>query len=389
MRGFIGAAGGAGYAQVTDKDRVATPTPSLAGGTYPADDYPLYVTFSCADTGATLYATAGASPPGPSNYTWIGVGSVLVGIALPPGGGYTIQVVAVKAGYNESLTRSDNYQQPVVPQCSTPTFSPVAGSYNNDQFPKSIAITSATSGSTIHYTTNGTTPTGASPSVANGGSVSVAANQTLKAIATKATYTDSTVASGLYTAVVYTCTAPSFSPVAGSYGDAGFPKVVTITSGFPSGVNIRYTLDGSTPSSSVGTLIASGGTASVGANQTLKAIAYKTAYNNSTVTSGQYVAAAIAAVTHTPDSRAYAPNTHFTVTIATATSGCTIRWTSDGSNPTATHGTLINASSGTTSSLNVGVNGNVVTVKSIAMKSGYNNTAIKQSDYNSDNQGGG
>ena len=43
---------------------------------------------------------------------------------------------------------------------STPQFSPQGGTYPTDQL---VTITCSTSGSTIHYTTDGTNPTAASP----------------------------------------------------------------------------------------------------------------------------------------------------------------------------------------------------------------------------------
>ena len=43
-----------------------------------------------------------------------------------------------------------------LPSAATPTFSPIAGTYNSAQ---SITISDATAGSTIFYTTNGTAPT--------------------------------------------------------------------------------------------------------------------------------------------------------------------------------------------------------------------------------------
>ncbi len=81
-------------------------------------------------------------------------------------------------------------------QCATPTFSPVAGSYTGTQ---TVTVTSTTSGCTIYYTTNGTTPTESSSSIANGGTVSVASSLTLKAIASLADNLDSAVGSATYT----------------------------------------------------------------------------------------------------------------------------------------------------------------------------------------------
>ena len=80
-------------------------------------------------------------------------------------------------------------------QAATPTFSPVAGSYTGTQL---ITITSA-SGGTIYYTTDGTTPTHASSSIASGGTISLATSATVKAIASATNFVDSAVGSAAYT----------------------------------------------------------------------------------------------------------------------------------------------------------------------------------------------
>jgi uncharacterized repeat protein (TIGR02543 family) len=76
--------------------------------------------------------------------------------------------------------------------------------------------------------------------------------------------------------------APTFSPAAGTYSSA---QSVTISS-TTSGASIRYTTDGSTPSSTVGTVYSSPVTIST--TTTLKAIAYKSGMIDSSVTSGTY-----------------------------------------------------------------------------------------------------
>lgn len=76
-----------------------------------------------------------------------------------------------------------------------PAFSPVAGAYAGEQ---TVTITSATSGSTIYYTTNGTTPTTSSSVYSTPLTIAVSPSTTLKAFATKATMTDSSVAIGVY-----------------------------------------------------------------------------------------------------------------------------------------------------------------------------------------------
>jgi hypothetical protein len=76
--------------------------------------------------------------------------------------------------------------------------------------------------------------------------------------------------------------APTFSPPAGSYLSA---QSVTISTTTP-GAYIRYTTDGSTPTSTVGTLYS--GSINVGVSQTLKAIAYESGWAESTVATAAY-----------------------------------------------------------------------------------------------------
>jgi hypothetical protein len=76
--------------------------------------------------------------------------------------------------------------------------------------------------------------------------------------------------------------APVFSPGGGSYTSA---QSVTITSA-SSGVFIRYTTDGSTPTETNGTVYSS--PVSISATTTLQAIAYKAGFTDSPVTSATY-----------------------------------------------------------------------------------------------------
>jgi hypothetical protein len=158
---------------------------------------------------------------------------------------------------------------------AAPTFSPAPGTYTGSQ---TVAISSATTGASIRYTTDGSTPTSTSGTLYSG-PITLSANATLKAIAYKPLKGDSSVTSGTYN---IRAAAPTFAPAAGTYLGA---QAVTITTA-TSGASIRYTLDGSTPSSTAGTLYS--GPVTIGSSLTLKAIAYKTGLTNSTVTSGAY-----------------------------------------------------------------------------------------------------
>ena len=79
-------------------------------------------------------------------------------------------------------------------QATTTTFSPAAGTYSGAQ---SVTISDATSGATIYYTTNGTTPTTSSTKYT--GPISVSSTETLQAIAVATGDANSAVASATYT----------------------------------------------------------------------------------------------------------------------------------------------------------------------------------------------
>ena len=89
----------------------------------------------------------------------------------------------------------------VLPVDGTPTFSPSAGVYASGQ---SVAISTGTSGATLCYTTDGSTPTALVPGTCSHGTtystaVSVGSSLTLKAIATKVLTNNSPVGSAVYT----------------------------------------------------------------------------------------------------------------------------------------------------------------------------------------------
>lgn len=81
-----------------------------------------------------------------------------------------------------------------VETCATPTFSPAEGTYTSAQ---SVEISCATSGATIHYTVDGTTPTENSPVYSS--AINVSSTTTIKAIATATGYNSSDVATATYT----------------------------------------------------------------------------------------------------------------------------------------------------------------------------------------------
>lgn len=163
---------------------VATPTFSPVAGSYgPAQS----VTVSNTDSGlsgfAMYYTTDGSTPTTASTlYT----GAITVSSSL------TLKVLAVATGYNNSAIGSAAYV--INGTVATPTFSPVAGTYSSAQ---SVTISSATAGTTIYYTTNGSTPT--TGSTLYSGPVAVASSLTLKALAVKTDFVDSAIGTAVYT----------------------------------------------------------------------------------------------------------------------------------------------------------------------------------------------
>jgi hypothetical protein len=167
------------------------------------------------------------------------------------------------------------------PTAATPTFSPNGGSFGPAQ---TVTITSSTSGGTIYYTTDGSTPTHGSSSIANGATVSISSTCTLKAIESASGFQDSAVGSASFTINGAVATS-TFSPVAGSYSSTQSVTVNNANSGLP-GFAQYYTTDGSTPTTG-STLVS--GAISVSSSETLKVLAVATNYSNSAIASAAYV----------------------------------------------------------------------------------------------------
>src|SRR6266478_4446530 len=95
---------------------------------------------------------------------------------------------------------------------ATPTFSPGGGTYTGSV---TVTISDATSGATIHYTTDGSTPT--TSSAVYTGALTFTQTTTLNAMAVASGMTNSAVASGTYTIQQQQQVAtPAFSPGGGA-----------------------------------------------------------------------------------------------------------------------------------------------------------------------------
>ena len=97
------------------------------------------------------------------------------------------------------FNRVNVFAIPPTPLTSAPTFSVAAGTYGCTQ---SVSLFSATAGGSIHYTTNGSSPTCASTTYSS--PISISSSETVKAITCATDFPNSIVSSATYTIMGYT-----------------------------------------------------------------------------------------------------------------------------------------------------------------------------------------
>jgi LysM repeat protein len=158
----------------------AAPSFSPAAGTYGTSQS---VTISDSTASATIYYTTNGTTPMTSSAKYTS--------AITVSATETLEAIAIETGYTNSAVATATYT--IAPILPTPTFSPAAGTYTTSQ---SVTISDSTAGTTIYYTTNGTTPTTSSTKYTS--AITVSANETLEALAVEAGYTNSAVATAAY-----------------------------------------------------------------------------------------------------------------------------------------------------------------------------------------------
>ena len=164
------------------------------------DVYSATVTYDGTNLTLNMYdVTLGGSCPGASCFTYVWT------VDIPTLVDGTTAYVGFTGGTNQASSSplyvdSFSYTEGSPPppatsaQATAPTFSPAAGTYSGAQ---SVTISDATSGATIYYTTNGTTPTTSSTQYT--GPITVGSTETLEAIAVITGDANSAVTSGTYT----------------------------------------------------------------------------------------------------------------------------------------------------------------------------------------------
>jgi hypothetical protein len=252
-------------------------------------------------------------------------------------------------------------QPPPEQQVTTPVIAPSTGTFTTAQ---SVSISDSTSGATIYYTIDGTTPTTASPVYSK--AFTVSSTTAINAIATASGYTNSNVATATITITVPPPQAatPVIVPSTGTFTTA---QSVTISDS-TTNATIYYTLDGTTPTTASPVYSKA---FTVSSTTTINAIAAATGYTNSNVATATITITAPPPQAATP---VIAPSTGtFTtaqsVTISDSTSGATIYYTIDGTTPTTA--SPVYSKAFTVSS--------TTAINAIAAASGYTNSNVATS----------
>ena len=260
------------------------------------------------------------------------------------------------------------------PQANTPVLSPAAGTY---MLPQSVTISDTTTGASIFYTTDGTTPS--SSSLPYTGPISLSGTTTIQAIATATNFAPSAVASATYTvpspnftlsaspssvSITQGASATATVQVTPQYGFTGAVQLSTST--LPSGISVTFsptsTSTTSTATFSVTSSVATGSVpiTIIGTSGSLTQTAAVTLTVNSPETANPVFSPAAGTYTSAQ-----------TVSISDTTPNAIIYYTLDGTTPT------------TSSSVYAGpiaVN-SATTIKAMAAASGLANSPVVSAAY--------
>jgi len=283
----------------------ASPTISPKSGTYTAAQT---VTLSTGTSGAAIYYTTNGATPTTSSALYSGPIKVSTNT--------TVKAISAANGYKTSGTASASYV--IAPPAAAPTFSLPSAVYNSVQ---TLTMSDATSGATIYYTTNGTTPTTASSPYTGPISISTSTNFSAAAIAPGGSWSAQT--KGWFDIILPT-PAPVATPQPNTYNTIQQVKLTDSVAG----AKIYYTLDGTYPTTSSPVYT---GPITATTNTRINAIATATSYSAGPELVAYYTIVA-PPPTITPQSGNIANKA--TVTMTDALPGATIYYTTDGSLPT-------------------------------------------------------
>jgi subtilase family serine protease len=248
---------------VTGSATTATPMFNPGTGTYSGS---VGVMITDATTGSAIYYTTDGSTPTTSSTPY----TAAINVTATE----TIKAIAVASSVQSAVASATYTITASGGKVPPPIFTPGTGTFTTAH---AVTITDATSGTTIYYTTNGSTPTTSSTKYT--GPVTVSKNETIKAIAVSGS-TQSAVASATYE-ITKNVPTPTFTPAAGTYTKT---QSVTITD-LTRGATIYYTTNGSTPTTSSTKYT---GAITVSSTKTIKALGVASGYGNSPVATATY-----------------------------------------------------------------------------------------------------
>jgi hypothetical protein len=159
----------------------ATPAFSPKAGDYTTAQI---VTITDSTSHASMFYTTDGSHPTTT--------SARYSVPITVGSNETIKAIAIYPGYRQLDVAPATYT--IEPRAAKPTFSLKSGTYIVTQ---TVTIGDATSGATIYYTTEGTTPT--TTSLVYAATPTVSTSETIKALAVAADYPPSPFGEAIYT----------------------------------------------------------------------------------------------------------------------------------------------------------------------------------------------
>lgn len=333
------------YGLINGIPTTAAPQFTPVGGNFAG--VTLNVSITDATPGATIYYTTDGTRPTVASNRY--AGPITLSTTT------RINAMAVATGSLQSAQSTTLFT--ASSQAKAPTFSVAAGTYNQ---PQSVSIASATSGASIYYTVDGSTPVpNAGTSLLYTAPVAINSSTTIQAIATAPGWNNSIVTSD---AVTLAALPPTFNKSNGNYSAA---QVVTITDATPN-TSIYYTTDGSTPVPNSGTTLLYSGPITINETATIDAIATRTGWSKS---DPSYVTLILTVTLPTFGKAGGNFNAAQSLTLNDATPGASIYYTTDGSTPVPNAGTTSLYSG----PIAIGV---TTTVKAIAAMEGWNNSAV-------------
>ena len=144
---------------------------------------PQTVTISTTTASASIYYTTDGTSPTPASTLYTG--------PITISSNKTLRAIATATGFVQSATATATFSFST--QTPSVTIQPGGGTYSSAQ---TVTLSDTDANASIHYTTDGTTPTASSPTYT--GAITVSASQTIQAIAVDPSLSNSSVTSAIY-----------------------------------------------------------------------------------------------------------------------------------------------------------------------------------------------